>query len=236
MYLTAKITSRTADASRLWGADAELEIGSIVNADRISEVNFDGALSIVLDPSQTSCELAHLVPGRTYHVIVRAKNSAGKGNWSIPFGPLLTNSSVPARSARLAPMELQPTSCALALSLPYNNGAAIEQCIICTKRLYGPIAETELDGDSNPHGHISEREDSFDPRICQKIQVDWGEDGDEEEGLVHVLESLLPGTDYQVKWCAVNRLGRGLFSPSIVITTMAHIPDRPRAAMPHNHD
>lgn len=42
------------------------------------------------------------------------------------------------------------------------------------------------------------------------------------------LEGLLAGTEYQVKWCAVNALGAGMYSKSIVISTEPNVPDVPK--------
>jgi hypothetical protein len=43
----------------------------------------------------------------------------------------------------------------------------------------------------------------------------------------YALTGLLAGTDYQIKWCCVNKLGGGMYSKSIVITTEANVPDVP---------
>merc|ERR1719161_99612 len=175
-----------------------------------------------------------------YHVTVRAINSAGKGHWAmappkeaggiiLPHGPLRTKSNVPAHCPRLNPKEIETTSCTFAFELPYNNGERIEQCIVKTTWLNGPVADHEKDPlTMMPHSHICEREDTFDPWQCKPTEAG--------SLPVYTLENLLPGTDYKVTWCAVNSLGRGMASPSVVINTKAAVPDIPNAPMPKPHD
>lgn len=242
MYLAARVTARTPDIASLFpGSQEEFTVGSVFGEEELRKIHFDGAVLAIVGPEKNSYTFEGLVPGRYYHCTVRAKNAAGKGNWSAALGPLRTKSNVPSHCAKLDPILIDNTSCSFAFSLPYDNGERIEQCVIKTTWLNGPTADHEKDPVTRrPHAHIKEREDTFDPWACMPLEDEVDEEGtgDKVEGAkpIYTLNNLLPGTDYQVFWCCVNNLGRGVPSPSVVITTKSHIPDTPGIVMPHAHE
>lgn len=230
MYFTSKITARTVDISALFpGSEEQAPIGTVYGAEDLKKIHSEGAFLAILPADKLSYSFEGLVPGRTYHATIRAKNSAGKGNWSVPLGPLRTKSSVPSHVQKFEPVRTDNSVCSFAFTLPYDNGERIDQCIVQTTWLNGPTADHEKDPlTRKPHPHIKNREDTFDPWACEPL-----EGGDQP---VYKLQNLLPGTDYEVKWCAANSLGRGIFSPPVVITTLSNVPDVPSTVNPHSHE
>eukprot|EP00746_Dinoflagellata_sp_MGD_P009124 gnl/MRDRNA2_/MRDRNA2_118438_c0_seq1.p1 gnl/MRDRNA2_/MRDRNA2_118438_c0~~gnl/MRDRNA2_/MRDRNA2_118438_c0_seq1.p1 ORF type:complete len:1905 (-),score=330.47 gnl/MRDRNA2_/MRDRNA2_118438_c0_seq1:117-5831(-) len=240
MYFASKLLSKCIDASRLCGVmDDDEEIGTQTHTSQeLGQINFDGACQFIISPSTLTFSIEGLAPGKTYHTIIRAKNKAGSGNWTSPVGPMRTRSAVPAHTDPLMPVMVHHHMCTFAFGLPYDNGEPIERCIIKARWLCGPTSHKEVYHDESTdtkklHPHLLEREETFNPDECEVMEFEELEvDEDDEKAPVvrlrtYPLEGLLAGTDYQVKWCCVNKLGGGMYSKSIVITTEANVPDVP---------
>merc|ERR1739848_64365 len=104
-----------------------------------------------------------------------------------------------------------------AFTLPYDQGERVEKCIIRLKWQRGPVGETELDHNRELHSHLSYREETFDPyengeiavvheEIEEKKQPEKEDERQASKQVVqkvyypYLLQNLLPGTDYKVKW------------------------------------
>jgi hypothetical protein len=235
MFYTSRLLSRCIDASRLCGQiDDDSEIGTQTHdSHQLGNINFDSTCMFVISPKNLAFSVEGLAPGKEYYTIIRAKNKAGSGNWSSPIGPLRTKSAVPAHTEMLEPVIVHHHMVTLAFALPYDNGEPIERCIIKAKWLFGPTSSEEVyfDDQTNKHllhPHLMEREEVFDPYSCELMEFEDGQHGGQLKMRTYSLTGLLAGTDYQIKWCAKNKLGGGMFSKSIVVTTEANVPDIPK--------
>jgi len=205
-------------------------------------------MTCVLQATETKWVVSRLVPGKEYYFSVRAANSAGKGNYSKIAGPFSTSSSAPRRPAPLKLIEVGSNFCVISIVLPYDNGSPIFSCVLRSRRLQGPLSDKERDDSGEISHELAEREDKFPPSALTKTAdgIIAGATSDEKSSgvsfpssdveLLYTLRGLLPGTDYELKWCAENEVGRGLFAKAVVMMTQPDAPDMPSSLCPGGDD
>uniref|UniRef100_A0A7S1AAN8 Fibronectin type-III domain-containing protein n=1 Tax=Noctiluca scintillans TaxID=2966 RepID=A0A7S1AAN8_NOCSC len=185
----------------------------------LSLLDCDAACALPL--SNSWCELDNLVPGMTYHGMVRAVSEMGMGKWSEILTPMLTHSIAPRMPEPFVVESVTSVSCTLSYCMPYDNGSLITEAVARSFRVHGPLGDDELDAQTgSAHIHHSEKEQSFDPHAypsgSDRFKIKIG--------------GLLPGNHYEVSWAACNAHGVGDFSVATPFTTVAALPDMPEAS------
>jgi len=205
--------------------------GVSAGVDALCDMESDENFVTCLPSETTSMIVPELIPGREYHVMIRAVSHAGAGKWSPVLTPLLTPPIAPRIATALIVEYVTKTECKLIFELPYDNGAPITEAVVKIHRAEGPLAHHDIDPDTGSvHDHHSLKTYPFDPFSCVVVDM-FGAKGQERYSVV--LGDMLPGTTYDVSWTLRNQCGCGPLAPYARFTTEPDLPDTPKTIL-HN--
>eukprot|EP00401_Gymnodinium_catenatum_P068470 CAMPEP_0117600666 /NCGR_PEP_ID=MMETSP0784-20121206/76612_1 /TAXON_ID=39447 /ORGANISM="" /LENGTH=172 /DNA_ID=CAMNT_0005403319 /DNA_START=57 /DNA_END=575 /DNA_ORIENTATION=+ len=95
--------------------------------DALGKLDCGEALYTPIPANTPAFDMKKLVPGKSYHYIVRAVNKVGKGHWSYLKGPFATGKREPQPCQPLRLEGSSDSSCRFSFQLPYNNGDEIDK-------------------------------------------------------------------------------------------------------------
>ena len=185
------VGARKPQLDKIFGLSHLTDRGGVsAGVDALCDMESDENFVTCLPSETTSMIVPELIPGREYHVMIRAVSHAGAGKWSPVLTPLLTPPIAPRIATALIVEYVTKTECKLIFELPYDNGAPITEAVVKIHRAEGPLAHHDIDPDTGSvHDHHSLKTYPFDPFSCVVVDM-FGAKGNTFMNLVRVSSSF----------------------------------------------
>jgi hypothetical protein len=145
--LITHLLERSADADKLMNVDVlhggDMDYGEIVGTEDFSKFYCSTCMYAPLHGEERSLELTDLLPGQTYHFMMRGVCPRGKGDFS-EASSVKMMPRVPIAGDAPQIGQVTTTEAELIFWLPYGNGVPIDNISIECSRTCGSLSEEQM--------------------------------------------------------------------------------------------